>query len=90
MRKGRSGPISGYQVWVGYEYEADGDQIGIYTLPFSGEFPTKEAAEEFRKLVADQSVIVCVSPRNPKRSCVLDDDVRPLIMIAGKPSETVP
>jgi hypothetical protein len=75
-------------VGVGYDYEADGDQIGIYTLPFFSGFRTKEEAEASRKLVADQSVVVRVSPRNPKRSCVLDDDARPLIATAGGPSAT--
>ncbi len=86
MRKGGSHAVSGYEVWVGYDYEADGDQTGIYTLPFSSEFPTKEEAEESRKLVAHQSVIVRVSTRNPKRSCILDEDVMPLITPAGGPS----
>jgi hypothetical protein len=79
LLKGRSRTISGYQIWFGYDYEVDGEQVGIYTLPFFSEFRTKEEAEVFRKLAADQSVIVRVSPRNPKRSCILDEDVRPLI-----------
>jgi hypothetical protein len=82
MRKGRSTAIAGYQVWLGYEYEGDEDEGGLYTLPFSGEFPTEEEAEECRKLVADRSVIVRVSPRNPKRSRILDEDVTPLIATA--------
>ena len=81
MRKGRSKKIAGYQVWFFYDYEADGDQGDLYTLPFSGEFPTEQEAEEFRELVADQSIIVRVSPRRPKRSCVLDEDVKPLVMV---------
>jgi hypothetical protein len=79
MRKGRSGAIAGYQVWLGYDYEAHGEEAGLYTLPFSGEFPTEEQAQECRKLVADRNVTVRVSPRNPKRSRILDEDVRPLI-----------
>jgi hypothetical protein len=79
MRKGRSGKIAGYQVWLGYDYLADGEQTGLYTLPFVGEFPTEEVAEEYRRLAANRSVPVRVSPRNPKRSCVLDEDVRLLI-----------
>ena len=87
MLKGRSSTISGYQIWFGYDYEAGGEQVGIYTLPFSGEFRTQEEAEVFRKLAADQSVIVRVSPRNPKRSCILDEDVGPLIQSAdGTPA----
>jgi hypothetical protein len=83
MRTARSNKISGYELWFAYDYEADGEQEGIYTLPFSGEFRTAEEAEVFRKLAADQSVIVRVSPRNPKRSCLLDEDMRPLIASAG-------
>jgi hypothetical protein len=79
MRKGRSGKIAGYQVWLGYDYVADGEQTGLYTLPFVGEFPTGEVAEECRKRAANRNVVVRVSPRNPKRSCVFDEDVRPLI-----------
>ena len=79
MRKGRGGPISGYQVWLGYDYEADGEQVGLYTLPFFGEFPNKDAAEQCRMKVANRAIIVRVSPRNPKRSCVLDQDVSPCL-----------
>ena len=70
MRKGSSKAVAGYEIWLAYDYEVDGDQVGIYTLPFSGEFPNKSEAEECRKLIADQSVMVRVSPRNPKCSCV--------------------
>jgi len=77
IRKGGSGKIAGYQVWFGYE--ADGDQTGLYSLPFVGEFSSEEVAEKYRKKVANQDVIVRVSPRNPKHSCVFDEDVRLLI-----------
>jgi len=79
MRKGRSGKVAGYQVWLGYDYMADGDQTGLYILPFVGEFPSKEVAEEYRKRAANMDIIVHVSPRNPGRSCVIDDDVRLLV-----------
>jgi hypothetical protein len=79
MRKGGSGEISGYQVWFGYEYYRDGEQADLYTLPFRGEFDTSEDAEQWRKRLAECSVTVRVSPRNPKRSGVLDEDVRPML-----------
>src|SRR5580700_11192587 len=78
MRKGKSDVISGYQVWLGYDYEGDGEETEIYTLPFSGEYATEEEAEASRKLLAHRRVTVRVSPRNSKHSCILDDDVRPL------------
>ena len=46
MRKGRSGVISGYQVWLGHDYEGDGEETALYTLPFSGEFLIEEEAPE--------------------------------------------
>lgn len=79
MRKGRSETIAGYEVWFGYDYQQDGEQEGLYTLPFRGEFKTEEGAEEYRKTVANTRIPVRVSPRNPKRSCVLDHDVAPLL-----------
>jgi Protein of unknown function (DUF3592) len=75
MKAGRSERITGYQVWFGYDYEAEGEQVGIYTLPFFGEFPDEETAERCRTKVANRAIIVRVSPRNPKRTCVLDQDV---------------
>lgn len=84
MRKARSHAITGYQVWLGYDYKVDAEETGLYTLPFSGEFSTEEEAEKRRKLVAHSSVMVRVSPRNPRRSCILDDDVRPLIATASR------
>jgi hypothetical protein len=72
MLKGRSKVVAGYQVWLAYEYKSEGDQVGIYTLPFSSyEFSSEEEAEKCRKLVANQNIPVRVSDRNPKRSCVL-------------------
>jgi hypothetical protein len=79
MRKGGSGKIAGYQVWLEYDYAADGDQTGLYTLPFVGDFPSEEVAEKYRKRAANQDVAVRVSPSNPKHSCVFDEDVRFLI-----------
>ena len=79
MRKGRSRKIAGYQVWLGYDYLADGEQTGLYTLPFVGEFPSEEVAEKYRKQAANRDVVVRVSPRNPKNSCVFDEDVRLLV-----------
>ena len=78
MRKAKSHTISGYQVWIGYSCEGNREETGFYTLPFSGEFPTEEEAEKSRKSLAHKSVIVRVSPRHPKHSCILDNDVRPL------------
>jgi hypothetical protein len=65
MRKGRSRKIAGYQVRLGYDYLADGEQTGLYTLPFVGEFPSEEVAEKYRKQAANRDVVVRVSPRNP-------------------------
>ncbi len=86
MRKGSSGDISGYQVWIGYEYVCQGEQGGLYTLPFSGEYKTAEEAEECLKLVAKRNVMVRVSPNRPGRSAILDRDVAPLLDI-GLPLE---
>jgi hypothetical protein len=82
MRKGRSGEISGYKVYLGYEYD-QGDELdgGLYTLPVSGEFETPEDAERYRKVMSDQHILVRVSPRNPKRSGVLDEDIKHLLHI---------
>jgi len=79
MRKGRSKDIAGYQVWLGYEYDRGISHDGLYTLPYCGEFKTEEQAEECRKILAHAKVPVRVSPRNPKRSCVLDFDVARLL-----------
>jgi hypothetical protein len=79
MRKGRSGDVSGYQVWFGYEYNLSGEEGGLYILPFRGEFETSEEAEEWRKRLAERPVTVRVSPRNAKRSGISDEDVKPML-----------
>jgi len=71
--------ITGYQVWLGYDYEAEGEQVGVYTLPFFGEFPDRDAVEKCRMRVANRAIIVRVSRRNAKHSCVLDEDVAPYL-----------
>jgi hypothetical protein len=79
MRKGRSDAIPGYEVWLTYEYQAGGDQMGLYTLPFYyREFPTEDEAEGCRKLAAiatSSFVFPLVIPKNR----IPDDDVRPMI-----------
>ncbi|HXM05617.1 MAG TPA: DUF3592 domain-containing protein [Chthoniobacterales bacterium] len=80
----RAGRMSSLDIRLGYDYKGDGEETEIDTLPFSGEFPTEEEAEMSRRLLAHRSVMVRVSPRNPKHSCILDDDVRPQIATASK------
>jgi hypothetical protein len=75
MKKGRSNTIAGYEVWLGYEYQAEGEQDGAYTRRFT----TKEEAEAFLKLLADQTIFVRVARGNPKRSRVLDEDLSVLL-----------
>lgn len=80
MRAGRR--VTGYQVLFGYYYDAEdagGEQCGLYTLPFFGKFPDKDTAEQCRVKVANRKISVRVSPRNPKHSCVLDQDVSPYL-----------
>jgi hypothetical protein len=85
---GRSGV--GYEVRLGYDYRADGEQVGICKLPFYGVFSNEKGAEGCRQLVTNRNIAVHVSPRDPKRSAVLDEDVKLLLprQVAplGKPS----
>jgi hypothetical protein len=69
----------GYEVRLGYDYQADEDRPGIYTLPFYGIFSTEKEAEECRQLVASRIIPVRVSSRKPRKSIVLDEDVKPLL-----------
>jgi hypothetical protein len=78
MRKGRSESVAGYQVWLGYDYEADGEQAGLYRLPRK----TKEEAEAALSKLAHQRVVVRVAPRNSKRSFVSDEDLSALLPAA--------
>ena len=75
--------MAGYRVWMGYDYQADGEQVGLYTLPFYGDFASEEIAEEYRRRVANRDIIVRYQRSKPRRSCILDQDVRFLI---GDPS----
>jgi hypothetical protein len=75
MRKGRSKTIAGYEVWLGYEYRAGGEQGGIYSLPFR----TKDEAEAALRLLANKTIVVRVAPGKPKRSLVSDEDVSVLL-----------
>ncbi len=87
MMKGGTKVVAGYQVWLAYEYESEGTQVGIYTLPFSCyEFSSEKQAEECRRIVANAIIPVRVSPRNPKRSCVLDEDVKILFAASAERS----
>jgi hypothetical protein len=49
------------------------------TLPFYGIFSTEKEAEECRQLVASRIIPVRVSSRKPRKSIVLDEDVKPLL-----------
>jgi hypothetical protein len=69
MRKARSKTIAGYEVWLGYDYQAEGEQAGLYRLPRK----SKEDAETALSRLANQHMTVRVAPRNPKRSHVSED-----------------
>jgi hypothetical protein len=71
MRKGRTKTIAGYEVLLGYEYQAEGEQNGIYNLPFK----TKEEATAALNLLTNKTIIVRVAPGKPKRSAVSDEDL---------------
>ena len=75
MRRGRSDTIAGYDVYLGYSYQADGEQSGLYTCFF----PTEEKAIVVRERLANRTVIVRVAPGNPKKSRVLDEDLSGLL-----------
>jgi hypothetical protein len=71
MRKGRSQTVSGYEVWLSYEYQVDGDQIGVFRLSER----TEHEAEAAMKMMANREVTVRVNPRNPKKSFVVEEDL---------------
>jgi hypothetical protein len=79
MRRGRSDTIAGYDVYLGYSYQSVGEQTGLYTCFF----PTEDAAKTALELLANRAVTVRVAPSNPRKSRVLDEDLRELL-----PSET--
>jgi hypothetical protein len=69
MRRGSSKAIAGYEAWLYYEYQCDGEQDGIYTHFF----PTK--AQGFLKILGGQKIPVRVKPRKPSKSYILGRDV---------------
>ncbi len=81
MMKGRSKTVAGYEVWMGYEYQAKGEQGGVYRYP---EMPSREDAEATLKLLADKNIVVRVDPSKPSRSYVLGNDVERLLSIQQK------
>lgn len=75
MRKARSKSIAGYEVWLGYDYEAEGQQVGVYRLPRK----SKDEADTALSTLAHQRIVVRVAPGNPKRSFVSDEDLIALL-----------
>jgi hypothetical protein len=75
MRRGRSDTIAGYDVYLGYSYQANGEQTGLYTCFFS----TEEAAQAVRERLGNRAVAVRVAPGNPRKSRVLDEDLSELL-----------
>jgi hypothetical protein len=71
MRKARSKSIAGYEVWLGYGYEVEGEQVGVYRLPRK----SKDDADAVLSTLAHQRVVVRVAPGKPNRSFVSDEDV---------------
>jgi hypothetical protein len=78
MRKGRSETIAGYEVWMGYEYQVEGEQGGVYCYP---EVASRDDAEATLKLFAHKNIAVRVNPNKPNRSYVLGNDVEQLLTI---------
>jgi Protein of unknown function (DUF3592) len=82
MRKARSKSIAGYEVWLGYDYEAEGEQVGVFRLPRK----SKDDADAALSTLAHQRIVVRVDPDNPDRSFVSDDDLIALLPV-GRPPE---
>lgn len=76
MMRGRSKTVAGYEVWLGYEYEAEGEQAGVFRLP---EARDRTEAERLLRLLANQRVPVRVCPGKPDKSRVIDEDIQFLI-----------
>jgi hypothetical protein len=75
MLKGRSKSIAGYEVWLSYEYESEGEQFGLYTLPRK----SQDEAVQTLSVLANQRIPVRVAPGKPRRSFVSDEDLTALI-----------
>ncbi len=80
MRKGRSKEISGYEVWLAYDYSVDGEQFGVFQL---SERPRDEA-EAALKILANREITVRVNPRNSKKSFVSDEDLEAIGAVVGR------
>ena len=82
VRKARSKSIAGYEVWLGYDYEAEAEQVGVFRLPRK----SKDGADAALSTLAHQRIVVRVDPDNPDRSFVSDDDLIALLPV-GRPPE---
>ena len=72
MRRARSNTIAGYEVLLGYEFEAEGQQAGVFFTP---EVRDMADAEELLRRLANQQIPVRVCPGKPQKSRVLDQDI---------------
>jgi hypothetical protein len=81
MRRARSKSIAGYEVWLGYDYEAGGEQVGVFRLPRK----SKDDADAALSTLARQRILVRVDPDNPDRSFVSDDDLIALLRVRRPP-----
>jgi len=82
MRKGRSDVTAGYEIWLTYRYNVDGREYqadGVKNDLYNREYKSKEEAEAALSRLANQVITVRVRPDNPKRSRVLDEDLRSFI-----------
>jgi hypothetical protein len=77
MRKARSKSIAGYEVWLAYDYEAEGERVGVFRLPRK----SKDDADAALSTLAHQRLVVRVNPDNPDRSFVSDDDLIALLSV---------
>jgi hypothetical protein len=75
MMQGRSDSIAGYDIYMGYSYQAAGKQEGQYTCFF----PTEEEAIAAKERLANQRVIVHVAPGKPTKSRILDEDLSAIL-----------
>jgi hypothetical protein len=81
MRKTRSKSIAGYEVWLGYDYEAGGEEVGVFRLPRK----SKDDADAALSTLAHQRIVVLVDPANPDHSFFSDDDLIALLPVRHPP-----
>ncbi len=85
LKSGRRSVIQFYELTVTYNYFAGEYHAGEYKKHFRSE----EQADDYLRAIKDKDIQIRYDPKDSRKSCLLDDDLRMIVPMSFAPALNV-